>query len=50
MGLETFLEFATESEAITVARADELREEGWKALGEVAAAQAEHQTAEEPTQ
>ncbi len=49
LGLETFLEFAVEAGAITDARAGELQDEGWKALGEAAAAQTEHQAGEEPT-
>jgi hypothetical protein len=50
LGLETFLTFATESGAINDARAGELCDAGWKALVEAAAAQAEHQASEEPTQ
>ena len=50
LGLETFLQFATEVGAITDARAGELRDAGWKALVDAAAAQAEHQASEEPTQ
>ncbi len=49
LGLETFLGFAVEAGAITDARAGELQDEGWKALGEAAAAQVEHQAGEEPT-
>ena len=50
LGLETFLEFAVQEGALAEARATELRDEGWKALREAAAAQAEHQAGEEPTQ
>jgi hypothetical protein len=50
LGLETFLQFATEVGAITDARAGELRDAGWKALVDAATAQAEHQASEEPTQ
>jgi len=50
LGLEMFLQFATEVGAITDVRASELRDAGWKALVEAAAAQAEHQASEEPTQ
>jgi hypothetical protein len=50
LGMETFLQFATEVGAITDARAGELRDAGWKALVDAAAAQAEHQASEEPTQ
>ena len=50
LGLETFLRFAGEVGAITDARAGELWDAGWKALVDAAAAQAEHQASEEPTQ
>jgi hypothetical protein len=50
LGLETFLAFAREVGAIADARAGELWEAGWKALVDAAAAQAEHQASEEPTQ
>jgi len=49
LGLETFLEFAAESGAVTNARAEKLRSEGREALLEAANAQAEHQSGEEPT-
>lgn len=49
LGLEQFLEFAVESEALTEVRAEELRAEGWRALVEAANAQSEHQSGEEPT-
>jgi len=49
LGVETFFRFALEVGAITQARADELREEAWRTLGEAASAQAEHQATEEPT-
>jgi len=45
-----FLEFAVETQPMTEARGGELREEGWNALGEAAAAQGELQAGEEPTQ
>ena len=44
-----FLEFALEAGAIAEAQSAELWDEGWEALGEAAAAQAEHQAGEEPT-
>jgi hypothetical protein len=50
LGLETFLRFAVEVGAITEARAGELWDAGWQALVDAAAAQAEHQASEEPTQ
>jgi hypothetical protein len=50
LGLETFLGFATEVAEITDARASEIWDAGWKALIDAAAAQAEHQASEEPTQ
>jgi hypothetical protein len=50
MGMETILEFAAEAGAITGARAEQLWEEAWEALGEMAKAQLEHQGGEEPTQ
>jgi hypothetical protein len=50
LGVETFLEFAAEAEAISHARAEELREGAWEALGEMAEAQAGTQAAEEPSQ
>jgi hypothetical protein len=50
LGLETFLQFATEVGAINDARVGELCDTGWKVLVEAAAAQAEHQASEEPTQ
>lgn len=50
LGLRKFLDFATQSGAITSARAEGLWTEGWKALMEAAEAQAEHQSGEEPTQ
>jgi len=49
LGFETFLEFALEAGAVTDERADELREECWRALGKMADSQAEHQSGEEPT-
>jgi hypothetical protein len=50
LGLETFLQFATEVGAITDAQASDLWEAGWEALVKAAEAQAEHQAGEEPTQ
>jgi len=50
LGLETFLQFATEVGAVTKSEAGETWDAGWKALVEAAAAQAEHQASEEPTQ
>jgi hypothetical protein len=50
LGLETFLQFATEVGAITDDRRREIWDAGWNALVETAAAQAEHQASEEPTQ
>ncbi|MCA1738401.1 MAG: hypothetical protein LC740_06095 [Actinobacteria bacterium] len=50
LGWEEFLKFAMEAGAITKARGHELRDEGWTALQTAAAAQAEHQAGEEPTQ
>lgn len=50
LGLETFLQFAPEVGAITDARRGEIWDAGWKALVDAAAAQAEHQVSEEPTQ
>ena len=50
LGLETFLQFATEVGAVTKSEAGETWDAGWEALVEAAAAQAEHQASEEPTQ
>jgi hypothetical protein len=50
LGLETFLQFATEVGALTKSEAVETWDAGWEALVEAAAAQAEHQASEEPTQ
>jgi hypothetical protein len=50
LGLETFLQFATEVGAVTKSEAGETWEAGWKALVDAATAQAEHQASEEPTQ
>jgi hypothetical protein len=50
LGLETFLQFATEVGAVTKSEAGETLDSGWKALIDAAAAQAEHQSSEEPTQ
>ena len=49
LGVREFLRFAVEAEAITNARAEELWEEAWEALGEMAQAQTDHQAGEEPT-
>jgi hypothetical protein len=50
LGLETFLQFATEVGAITDTRTSELWEAGWETLKTAAASQAGHQAGEEPTQ
>jgi hypothetical protein len=50
LGLETFLQFATEVGAVTKSEAGETWDAGWEALVEAASAQAEHQSSEEPTQ
>jgi hypothetical protein len=50
LGLETFLQFATEVGAVTKSEVGETWDAGWEALVEAAAAQAEHQASEEPTQ
>jgi len=50
LGLETFLGFATEVGAITDTQVSQIWDAGWKALIDAAAAQAEHQASEEPTQ
>nr|MBA2782790.1 DUF3854 domain-containing protein [Rubrobacteraceae bacterium] len=50
LGLETFLQFAIEVGAVTKSEAGETWDAGWKALVDAAAAQAEHQASEEPTQ
>jgi Domain of unknown function (DUF3854)/3'-5' exonuclease len=50
LGLETFLGFATEVGAITDTQVSQNWDAGWKALIDAAAAQAEHQASEEPTQ
>jgi hypothetical protein len=50
LGLETFLGFAMEVGAITYTQASQIWDAGWKALIDAAAAQAEHQASEEPTQ
>jgi hypothetical protein len=49
LGLESFLQFASEVGAVTKSEAGELWDAGWKALVDAAAAQAEHQASEEPT-
>lgn len=48
IGLNYFLDFATESAAITVAERDDLARRCWAALGQTAATQAEHVGAAEP--
>lgn len=48
-GLETFLRFARDVDALSEAEAAALWERGWTALGEAAAAQAEHVASAEPT-
>jgi hypothetical protein len=50
LGLETFLGFAAEVGAITDTQTSQIWDAGWKALIDAAAAQAEHQASEEPTQ
>jgi hypothetical protein len=50
LGLEKFLQFATEVGAVTKSEAGVTWDAGWKALVDAAAAQAEHQASEEPTQ
>jgi hypothetical protein len=50
LGLEMFLTFATEVGAVMKSEAGETWDAGWEALVEAAAAQAEHQASEEPTQ
>jgi len=49
LGLRYFLNFARESGAISTEQAEEFWEEGWRALGEAASAQFQHQVADEPT-
>jgi hypothetical protein len=48
VGLRYFLEYAQESGAITKTLAEALWEDCWKALGEVASAQREHQASSDP--
>lgn len=48
VGLRYFLAYAQEAGALTADEADSLWERGWKALGEVAAAQTAHHMAAEP--
>ena len=49
LGLRYFLNFASESGAISIEQAEEFWEEGWRALGVAASAQFQHQVADEPT-
>jgi hypothetical protein len=49
LGVGHFLSFAVEAGAITIAERDALARRCWAALGEVAAAQAEHVQAAEPS-
>lgn len=49
VGWETFLRFALEVEAITIVGAAGLWKDGWQTLGEVAKAQPDYQSSEEPT-
>jgi Domain of unknown function (DUF3854) len=50
LGLRYFLEYAVESKAITAAQSSELSDRGWRAILEVANAQAEKQQDAEPTE
>jgi hypothetical protein len=50
LGLRYFLLFANEVGALSEAEAEEFWVRGWRALGEAATAQSQHQTAGEPTQ
>src|SRR5919107_153296 len=50
LGLRHFLLFANEAGALSEAEAEELWARGWLALGDAAAAQSQHQSANEPTQ
>ncbi len=47
-GLNTFLHFATKTQAITPEEQEELKRRGWKAFGEVAVAQSSHQASQDP--
>jgi len=49
LGLRHFLRFARESGAISTQKAEQLWEEGWRALGVATSAQFQHQVADEPT-
>ncbi|MDA2929331.1 DUF927 domain-containing protein [Acidobacteria bacterium AH-259-O06] len=49
IGLKLLLEFACEVEAISQDDREEYWRRGWEALGEVAGAQAQHQSGEDPT-
>ncbi len=49
-GLDVFRRFAVECKAVTSERANKLRRRAWAALTKVAAAQASHQAACEPTE
>jgi hypothetical protein len=50
LGLRYLLRFAQEVGAITAEEGGKLSTDGWKALGQAAAAQAHHQAASEPTE
>lgn len=49
LGIRYFLDFAVDVTALTKAQANEAWEAAWTALGEAAAAQAQHHAAAEPT-
>ena len=49
VGMETFLDFAVHAKALSEQQAKDLRTRAWKALGQVAMSQTEHQEASEPT-
>ncbi len=49
LGLRYFLNFAHDTGALTTEQAEETWGQGWRALGEAAAAQGGHQAANEPT-
>jgi hypothetical protein len=49
VGWDTFLRFALEAGSVNITEAMKLWKDGWQALDEVARAQGDHQSSEEPT-